>query len=270
MEATSSTRLSERLIVAGILIAVCVYGIFLAPPWQFVGIVEVFTITGLHEYFVIAEKKGVRLNKALGLFYGALLPLAAYMPGEPLVLVIALLSLFVYNFHRSLKDQALLSTAVSLFGLVYVAWTFSFVVRIRQLPNGALWVFFTLFVTKIGDSAAFFVGRAFGRHKMVEHISPRKSVEGAAASFIASVGAALAFKTLLPASPLGHLAVLGVLIGILGQLGDLAESLIKRDAGVKDSGAVPGLGGVLDVMDSLLFTIPVVYAYTTTFYRILA
>lgn len=270
MEAASSSRLSERLTAAFVLIAVTLFGIFFAPAWLFIGVVEAFTLAGLYEYFTIAEKKGVRLNKALGLFYGALLAPAAYLPGEPLILVIAILSLFVYNFHRNLKDQALVSSAVTLFGIVYVAWTCSFLVRIRQLPNGALWVFFTIFVTKMGDTAAFFVGRAFGRHKMVEHISPRKSVEGAVASFVASVVSAVALKAVLHAPPLAHLLALGVLIGILGQLGDLAESLIKRDAGVKDSGAIPGLGGVLDVMDSLLFTIPVVYAYATTFYKILA
>ncbi len=270
MEATSGTVLNERFKVGLLLVASSVFGIFFAPVWVFVGIVEAFTLGGLAEYFAMAERKGVRVNKTLGLFYGALLPPAAYLPGEPLILVIALLSLFVYNFHRNLKEQALLSSAVTLFGIVYVAWTFSFLVRIRELPNGALWVFFTVFVTKMGDTAAFFVGRAFGRHKIMEHISPRKSVEGAVASFVASVISAVALKAVLHAPPVAHLLALGVLIGILGQLGDLAESLIKRDTGVKDSGALPGLGGVLDVIDSLLFTTPVVYAYATTFYKILA
>jgi phosphatidate cytidylyltransferase len=154
---------------------------------------------------------------------------------------------------------------VTTFGIVYVAWFFSFLMKLRYLPNGAKWVFYTIFIVKLGDAAAYFFGKAFGRVKLVEHISPQKSVEGAVAGFLATVLASLVSKTYLSHVSAIHFLVMGVAVGFLAALGDLAESLIKRDVGVKDSGALPGLGGILDVMDSLLLSIPFVYYYITAF-----
>ena len=256
-------NLLKRLLWSAVLISVAAYSIFWSPWWLFLIIIEVFVILGLLEYFDLAQRKGFFINRYLGLIFGILLPLPFYLPGEAMILTVAILCLFIFNFHRHLKEQAIVGTALTLFGLVYVAWSFSFMTKIRALEHGDLWVFYIIFIIKMGDAAAYFIGKRFGKHKYAVHISPNKSVEGAVAGFVMTVVASVFSKLYLRQIPLSHLVVLGVLIGILGQLGDLAESLLKRDAGVKDSGHIPGLGGVLDVVDSLLFTIPVTYYYLT-------
>lgn len=258
-------QLTKRLLVSAVIVAGSVYTIFFAPHWFFFLVIEAFVLLGLDEFLALAEKKGIVINRALGLFFGALLPLSYYFPAESLIFVTACLTLFIFNFHRRLRDQALVSTAVTIFGLVYVAWFFSFLMKIRYLPNGAKWVFYTILIVKLGDAVAYFVGKAFGRMKLVEHISPSKSVEGAIAGFLATVLASILSRAYLPHVDTIHFLVMGIAAGLLAGLGDLAESLVKRDAGVKDSGRLPGLGGILDVLDSLLLTIPFVYYYITAF-----
>lgn len=260
-----TSQLTKRLLTSALLVAVAGYTIFLAPAWFFFLVVEVFVLLGLNEFLTLAEKKGIVINRALGLFFGALLPLSYYFPAESLIFVIGCLTLFIFNFHRRLREQALVSTAVTTFGLVYVAWFFSFLMKLRYLTNGAKWVFYTILVVKLGDTVAYFVGKRFGRMKLIEHISPQKSVEGAVAGFLTTVLASVASKIYLPQVEVIHLLVMGVAAGLLSGLGDLAESLIKRDVGVKDSGHLPGLGGMLDVLDSLLLVIPFVYYYLTAF-----
>lgn len=262
---SSLDQLTKRVGISAILVSISFYTIFYSPAWFFFVVIEAFVTLGLNEFLTLAEKKAIVINRGLGIFFGALLPLSYYFPSESLIFVIGCLTLFIFNFHRRLRDQALISTAVTTFGLVYVAWFFSFLMKIRYLPNGAKWVFFTIFVVKIGDAAAYFFGRAFGRVKLVEHISPQKSVEGALAGFLTTVLASILSKIYLPHVDLIHLLVLGIAVGFLSGLGDLAESLIKRDVGVKDSGNLPGLGGILDVLDSLLLAIPFVYYYITAF-----
>jgi len=122
-------------------------------------------------------------------------------------------------------------------------------------------VSFLVLVTKSGDVAAYFIGRPLGRHSLIPRISPKKTVEGTIGGLVTSLAVAILAKPLINIS-LHHIIVLGILLGVLGQLGDLAESLIKRDCGVKDAGKnLRGFGGVLDMADSLLFTAPVFYFY---------
>jgi len=258
-------QLAKRLIVSTILVGVSAYTIFLSPPWFFFLVIEAFVLLGLNEFLTLAEKKGIVINRLLGLFFGALMPLSYYFPAESLIFVIGCLTLFIFNFHRRLREQALISTSVTTFGLVYVAWFFSFLMKLRYLTNGAKWVLYTILIVKLGDAAAYFWGRAFGRMKLMEHISPSKSIEGALAGFLTTVLASVLSKAYLPHVDVIHFLVMGVAVGLLSGLGDLAESLIKRDVGVKDSGNLPGLGGILDVLDSLLLAIPFVYYYITAF-----
>jgi len=129
-------------------------------------------------------------------------------------------------------------------------------------------VAYLLVVTKIGDIAAFGVGSIWGKHNLIPHISPRKTVEGTAAGVLLSVFLSCAFVNVLPfEASLLHMAVLGLLIGLVAQCGDLSESLIKRYCGLKDSGKiVPGFGGVLDMMDSVLFTAPLFFFYIRVYH----
>ena len=258
-------QLAKRLLSSFIFVSLALYTIFWAPALFFFLVIEGFVLLGLNEFLTLAERKEIVINRALGLFFGALLPLSYYFPSDSLIFVMACLSLFIFNFHRRLREQALISTAVTTFGLVYVAWFFSFLMKLRYLPNGAKWVFYTILIVKLGDAAAYFIGKAFGRIKLVEHISPKKSIEGATAGFLTTVLASLTSKTYLSHVDWPHLWVMGIAVGLLSGLGDLAESLIKRDVGVKDSGNIPGLGGMLDILDSLLLAIPFVYYYITSF-----
>lgn len=254
-------QLAKRLFVSAILSTISLYTIFAAPNWFFVLVVEIFVIMSMTEYFNLAEKSGLQINRYLGLTFAVLFPLSYSRPAESLIFMVAVLCIFIFNFHRRLKDQALLNTAVTLFGLLYVAWFFSFMTKIRWLENGSLWIFYTLLVVKVGDAGAYFVGKKFGKHKLIVHISPNKSIEGAVAGLITSIVCSVLSKSYLPGVDAISLFYLGIVIGILAQLGDLAESLIKRGVGVKDSGNWPGLGGILDVIDSLLFTTPAVYYF---------
>lgn len=258
-------QLLKRLCSSAVLIAVTLSAVFLAPNWFFFLVIEAFILLALNEYLSLAEKKGVVINRVLGLFYGGLLPFSFFFPADSIILVMAVLSFFIFNFHRRLREQALISTSVTLFGIIYVAWFFSHFTKLKYLPNGSCWVFYTILLVKGGDAGAYFVGKAFGRNKLIEHVSPNKSIEGAIAGFITTVLLSLISKSYLPKVEWTHLMVMGTVLGVLAQFGDLAESLIKRDVGVKDSGHVPGLGGILDVLDSLLLCVPFVYYYVTAF-----
>lgn len=261
-----NTQFGRRLLWSGILVALSSYTIFFAPAWFFFLTVELFVFFGLQEYFDLAQKKGFVINRYLGLVFGCLIPFSLLFSGEAVIFTLAVLMLCIYNFNKALKDQALINTALTLFGLIYVAWFFSFLIKIRAFPDGPLWVFYLIFIIKMGDAAAYFVGKKFGTHKYIVHISPNKSVEGAVAAFLGTLIFSLGSKIYLPNVPFFHLIILGVVFGILSQVGDLCESLFKRDAGVKDSGQIPGLGGVLDVIDSLLFCIPIIYFYLASFH----
>jgi len=176
------------------------------------------------------------------------------------------------------------AAAASSFAFGYVAIPMALLVQIRQLPAGAIWTIYTLLAVWAGDIFAYFIGKSLGRHRMSPHISPKKTWEGAAASIVASVivgtlwiqhapgiSSALLQAGLierpggmwgLEQPPLWPIILLSAVVNIAAQLGDLVESLIKRGAGVKDSGTIlPGHGGMLDRIDAMLFAVPVVWAY---------
>lgn len=259
------TSLTKRLLYSAIFITLAIYSIFFAPNWIFFLVVEAFNLVALYEFYEMAEKKGIFINKFLGLIFGAMLPFSFYFEGESIIILVTILCLFIFNFHRSLKTNSLMSTAVTVFGIFYVSFLFSYLAKVKHLENGAAWVAYVILVTKLGDAAAYFVGSRFGKHALIPHISPHKTIEGAVANFITCVVVSLLAIFYIPNVSWIHLLILGSVLGILSQLGDLAESLIKRDVGVKDSGNIPGLGGVLDIIDSLLFTVPFAHYYLTAF-----
>jgi phosphatidate cytidylyltransferase len=166
------------------------------------------------------------------------------------------------------RDVALESWAWTLVGILYAGWMLSHYVMLRQLDDGRELVIMAVFTTFACDTAAYFVGRAWGRHRMTPRISPNKTWEGAAGGFAGAVAAAAALCYLLNLGdwslPLSYPEAVGVgcLVGVGAQIGDLAESLVKRRAGVKDSGhLLPGHGGLLDRIDSLVFTGVIVYYF---------
>lgn len=257
--------LKKRLIYSSILIPVTLAAIFFSPLWFFFVIVLTFAMLGLWEFFVMAEKKGVPVNRYLGLGLGLALAISFWYSNESLILAFAVLITFCYYFHPSRRDQALVGASVTIFGIIYAGWLFFYLLKLRQLDHGAWWIFYTILIVKAGDAGAYFTGSQFGRQKLIEHISPNKSVEGALGGLATSVILSLGSKIYLTEVPFSHLFFLGIVLGVFSQLGDLAESLIKRDVGVKDSGEIPGLGGIMDVIDSLILTIPFVYYYIVLF-----
>jgi phosphatidate cytidylyltransferase len=259
------SSLQKRLIISAILVTITIYTIFYAPDWLFFAIIEVFSLVGLHEFLNLAEKKHVHINRFLGIFLGALIPFSINAGTESITLAMVCLALFAFNFRPKGHDQALISTAVTVFGIIYVVWFFGHLLKIREFPNGPSWVFYTVLLVKGGDAGAYFVGRKYGKNKLIEHVSPNKSVEGSIGCLVTTVLLSFLSKIYLPHVHMRHFLAMGVALGILSQFGDLAESLMKRDAGVKDSGEVPGLGGILDVLDSLILTFPFVYYYLVTF-----
>ena len=172
-----------------------------------------------------------------------------------------------FNFSTGKNEDALIGIALTLFGILYVSWFLSFAVKIRYLEGGAVWVAYLLTVTKSADIGAYTFGSLFGRHSLIPHVSPKKSVEGLFGGLFLSLVVSMLFVGHLPRQwSLPHLAILGLLIGIIGQIGDLSESLMKRFCQAKDSGAIlPGMGGVLDAVDSILFTAPIFYFHLTVF-----
>jgi phosphatidate cytidylyltransferase len=257
--------LSKRIISGLVLIGVIILAAF--SKWFFDLAILVFIILGLYEFFTMLEKKGISIYKYVGIGIGALIPLSIIFRFEStrgwdlLFIILALIFLFLMQFRRRRHCGVTVGISTTLFGILYVSWCLSFLIKIRQMEAGFGLFLAVLLITKAGDIGAYFIGSRFGKTPLIPHISPKKSVEGALGGLLFNVLGALASKPLLAFGYL-HLVAVGLGLGLLGQLGDLSESLIKRDCEVKDSGRVlPGMGGILDEVDSLLFTVPVFYLY---------
>lgn len=257
--------LEKRIISSLILITIIVGSLFITVVCDL--LVTLFIIGGLYEFFNMLENKKINIYKYFGISVGAIIPLSITFSFEPtkgwelLFMVLVLLSLILMQFTRRENSGVIIGISTTIFGILYVSWFFSFLIKIRHMPDGLGLIAMVLLITKLGDIGAYLIGSRFGKTPLMPRISPKKSVEGAIGGLIFSMLGALVSKTFLDFGYL-QLVVLGFLLGILGQLGDLSESLMKRDCQIKDSGAIfPGLGGVLDAIDSLLFTVPVFYFY---------
>lgn len=266
------SAVTKRVLTAILIILFIGLGLFFLPSW-FYSLVVILLIAGaLNEFYGLIEKKGIFIYKYFGILVGILIPLSIHFRFEAnegwelLFILISTLIFFSLQFIRKDSSQAIVGISTTLFGIIYISWFFSFLIRIRFLPYGTLFAAFLLLVTKMGDVGAYLVGKTFGKHTLIPRISPKKTLEGSLGGFIFSLLAAGISKLYLPFIPLTHLLVMGALLGFLAQLGDLCESLIKRDCQVKDSGDhLPGLGGILDVVDSVIFATPVFYYYLIYF-----
>ncbi len=245
--------------------------------YVFIAVVCSLTAGGLYEFFHMVQKKDVPLYSYVGIFIGLLIPITIFTHFEPtknwelLFIVVGFLFILLMQFSRHDNRNAILGLSTTLFGILYVSWFFSFLVKIRlMLPGieGVKLVGFILLVTKSGDVGAFLIGSKLGRHALLPRVSPNKSIEGSVGALLVSALTAVACRSFLPAE--AHFSMwqsflMGAFFGGLGQVGDLSESLIKRDCGVKDSGRLlPGLGGVLDMIDSILFAVPAFYLYMSS------
>ena len=248
----------SRLLTSLVLVPSAGYVIAWGPQWLFLIVASVLAFACFHEFRGLAKGFGLPVNPIAGYLLGSALLLVggAYTSLLPLV---GILVLSIATFGDDLKKSVPMAGALFV-GLVYVfaAWRAGMELRAMN----AYWMLFAVTINWAGDTMAYFAGRAFGKHKLAPTISPGKSWEGAIASLIASCAYGVALlHYLLPGVGLHYGLLLAACANMAGQVGDLAESAMKRGAGVKDSGSfLPGHGGWLDRLDSSLFSMPVVYA----------
>jgi phosphatidate cytidylyltransferase len=261
--------ISRRTLTAAALGALSLGTIFFY--WIYVVVVIGLIALGLFEFLTLIEKKGIQVYKYFGIVVGVIIPISIFFRfeltrgWELLFISLALGALFILQFSRRESTNAVLAISTTMFGIFYIAWFFSFMIKIRTLPHGIALAGCLLLITKGADIGAFLVGVRWGRRSLIPRISPKKTIEGTFGGLFFAVLCALASKSFLPNLDIFswmNMIIIGFVLGTLGLLGDLSESLIKRDCGAKDSSTIlPGMGGVLDVIDSLLFTAPAFYFY---------
>jgi len=259
--------LVRRLLSTLILLPLFVWMVAAGPVWVFGAVMVLAGALGQWEFTGMFERAGVRTFRLLGLVGGSLVTASFALPvSERVTLTAVLLALLAVGLLRPPADRpAWEPVAVTLFGVCYVNWLRGYTFWLRDLEGGREWILLRVGVTWLGETAAYLVGSTVGRHKLAPAISPRKTVEGALAQLVMSVLAALGARaTFFPALSLESAVVVGLLLGVLGQAGDLLESGIKRSVGTKDTGRlIPGHGGMLDRVDSLLVNTPVLFYYAT-------
>lgn len=255
----------------------CLYTITLRGGVFFLLLVDLIVILGLRELLALLRAKGYRPFSVLAYSCSVALTWYAWRQGVavPLIMTGSLMAIMVRELLRREMSQSLAHIAVTVFGILYLGWFGSHLVLLRQLPAslgldealGARLVFLLAALVWATDTGAYLCGVAFGRRPLAPRISPKKTVEGAVGGLVAAALVGwLCTRTLVPfVTPLAG-TILGVVAGIAAQLGDLVESMIKRDVGIKDTAPLlPGHGGILDRFDSLLFTAPVLYYYFRLF-----
>ena len=260
----------KRWLTGIIAVPILIYVIGPGPRWLFHGLLYLVSVVGIVEFFRITMPNLPVLIKVLSALLAFLLfwfiskgPFFMSFAIASLGVIIPLtLYLLVYRSHR---DHAIEDTGKIVLGLLYVCLPLSFLIFIDRHPKGNIWIFFLLAVIFMNDTGAFYVGKAFGKHKLYPSVSPGKTWEGAVGGLLSGLLAALIFVRIFPIIQLNFdLLVLATSFSIMGQVGDLAESMLKRSHGVKDSGTIlPGHGGVLDRIDALLFSIPILYIFLT-------
>jgi len=224
--------------------------------------VLVATFLGLREFYNLALPHSKRVERFVGMALGLILSLILIYAGVraiPLFIVFLLLILSVLFMGTSEDLSSTISQiGITLFGIFYVGLLLSHVSLIRKMGDGRQWVLFLMAAVWAGDIFAFLSGSLFGRHKLYPKVSPKKTYEGLAGAIAGTVIVTLAFAHFfIPQMPKGVCVLLAVGIAFLGQLGDFTESMLKRSAQVKDSGSlIPGHGGMLDRLDSFLFSAP--------------
>jgi len=288
--------LPARLLTASVLIPAVLWAIAEGGVWT-LGTVVVVVLLAQREFYGLIEDKGAHPIVGFGLAAGGALPVVAYLGNEyhaTVLMTVTLLVVMLAQLGRQQITESLASISGTFFGVFYVGWLLSHAVVLRQFydqlvlrqgpvvaqelrmvpDSGAFLLIYCLSVVVLTDAGAYFAGRAYGRRKLAPRISPGKTVEGAIGGVLVGTLGGLAAKSIFdfvwpPLSaglPYGYAAGFGVVIAIIAIVGDLVESLLKRDAERKDAGALlPGMGGLLDRIDSILVGVPVTY-YLMLFY----
>jgi phosphatidate cytidylyltransferase len=262
-------NLRSRLLTAVLMLPPLLAAILLGPAWLGAAVIASASGLGLVEFFALVKARGIRPMRWVGALLAATFFVDAAWPAAlppPLLPILALVLLSITLVRGMDLLESVASAALSLLGALYLGALGGTMAGLRvQEPEGlGGWrIAFLLLTVMLSDTAAYFVGCTLGRHRLAPSLSPGKSVEGALGGLVGGViGALLVRHFGLPQVPVLHAVALGVAVAVFGIAGDLDESLLKRWAGVKDSGTLfPGHGGMLDRLDSLLFGAPVLYYY---------
>lgn len=259
----------------------------IVSDYVFMLLILFLAVSGLIEFYGLVEKRDLVCFKGWGIFGGILLMLGTFLnltgkmgtpsniggPArvndfETSFLILFVLGLCMRQFFSRSNTAGILAISTTLFGLMYVPWLLNFIQKINFFPrvDGHYYLLYFMLITKFSDTGAYSVGSLIGKHKMIPRISPGKTWEGFAGAIVVSTLASLIFTHFLGHKMFGmnwkHAIILGVILSVSAVVGDLIESLFKREAGVKDSGQFfPGIGGILDLLDSILFNAPIMYLY---------
>jgi phosphatidate cytidylyltransferase len=257
-----------RELTAALLAPVAIWIIGWSPTMVYDLVMAAIGALALYEFLILGRKKGYELPIILCILL-MLFMMAAFVLEQVSVEMGVFASLLVipatYVFSRKPIEDSLPSSAIAVLATLYVGMLGGSLIRLRNDYHavGPKLVFFLVLVVWLGDAGAYYVGKRFGKTKLSPRVSPKKTVEGLAGGVALSViTAVIIHYTFLPEMPLLHAILCGAILSVTGVIGDLAESMWKRSAAVKDSGSLlPGHGGFLDRFDSILFTAPILYTY---------
>lgn len=279
-------RLTSTAILWTVVLTAMFSGNKLASDLVFAAFMVGLAGVGLIEFYGLVEKRGLVCFRFWGISVGLLLMVVTWLHCtgrlgafdkatqvndiDTTILILFVLGLCVRQFVSKSNTAGILAISTTLFGLMYVPWLLNFIQKINYFPGineqGKFYVLYFILVTKFSDSGAYAVGSLIGRHKMIPRISPGKTWEGFGGAIVVATGVSLIFSHFFAGKMPGmtplHAVILGVILSSTAVIGDLIESIFKREAGVKDSGNFfPGIGGILDLLDSLLFNAPIMYLY---------
>ncbi|MEN6373665.1 MAG: phosphatidate cytidylyltransferase [Smithella sp.] len=259
--------LAKRWITGFILTALILVVIVFASPFTLAALIVLVAVGGMWEYNNIVLGKGFLKEKVEGIFFAVIIPFVMFLGGSQFVVpvlafcIILTFILFLASVKETLFD--VMTVAKVVLGVMYIPFLLSYFILLRSSDKGVLWILFVLVLAFAGDITALYIGKYFGRHKLSPIISPGKTVEGTIGLILGSTAACLIFSYYsFPGVSLLKIGILAFTGSVIGQLGDLSESAIKRNYGLKDaSSLLPGHGGLLDRLDCILFIVPFVYYY---------
>jgi phosphatidate cytidylyltransferase len=255
--------LRHRILTAVIGLPLVIAIIWFGEPWFSILMIIMAGLASF-EFYRMAGLAGIRPLAYFGIAWVVLLVVSPHIPCESTLVMLvtsAILISLIWLLFRYPRDQAFTSWSWTMAGILYIGWMLSYWVLLRGLESGRELVFLAMLTTFANDTGSFFIGRTWGKHYLAPSISSAKTWEGAVGGILSSIVVALILNTIFK-MPFNYwqIAIAGIVISIFAQLGDLVESLLKRNTGVKDAGKlVPGHGGILDRVDSLIFTGVIVY-----------
>lgn len=293
-QSSKGKTLLRRLVSFIFLWGIVITALFFAPKhvsdYTFLVFMLLLAGFGLKEFYGLVAKREIRCFNFWGTIGGLLLTAGTFFHFQGFLgltdspsrvndfetgfLILFVLGLCLRQFFSRSSTAGILAISTTLFGLMYVPWLLNFIQKINFFhfadplakDAGKFYVLYFIVVTKFSDTGAYAVGSLIGRHKMIPRISPGKTWEGFGGAIVVATLASLLFAKLAGPKLAGmtslHAVILGIILSLAAVVGDLIESIFKREAGVKDSGkSLPGIGGILDLLDSLLFNAPIMYLY---------